>query len=112
MNYIATHSFGARNARKTHVIATMVLMLIHIVFVVLFAFTGIKFLANVNLVLIVIYALVAVLVHFGYLALSASISHILIIVYSFLSVLVFGWGYGFEYYIFGLFLLLFLILKV
>lgn len=107
MNYIAAHSFGERNARKTHVIATVFLMLIHTVFLVLFAFMGVKLLVIVNLVLIVIYAFSAFLIHRGYFVLSASISHILIISYSLLNVLIFGWGFGFEYYIFGLFVLLF-----
>lgn len=107
MNFVAVKSFGSHNERKTYIISAGILLLFHALFFAIFTFLGISFFACLNFIAIIFYAMIGAFSYFGYYALASGLSHLGIVAYSCISVLSFGWGYGFEYYILGLFSLLF-----
>lgn len=107
MNFVALQSFDAQSNKKIHTISGLILLFSHVVLFAIFYYFDMEFFVEINAIAIVAYMVVISFAIFGKDSVSAGISHVAVIAYSCINVLAFGWGYGFEYYIFGLFSLLY-----
>lgn len=107
MSFVALQSFSAGNERNLHIISGFILIASHVGLFIAFYCAGIDFFVKINTISIITYIIAICFVFARRFTPAIIISHIEIVWYASVSVLAFGWGYGFEYYIFGLFSLLY-----
>lgn len=107
MNFVALQNFNGGNERKIHMISGFILLISHLGLLIAFKTIAVDLFVKINTISVLLYTIAIYLVYINKFISAIIISHIEIVVYAILSVMTFGWGYGFEYYIFGLFSLLY-----